>query len=232
MLTIIVIGFLLYVVRIKSKTQEIMRHMETVRSKFFTNITHEFRTPLTVILGLANRLSENTEKDYESNASLHTIIRQGEHLLNLVNQLLNISKVRSSIEEPDWRTGDIVAFIRMIVENLQIIAQQKHLNLIFASRQSFIQVDFVPEYFRKIMHNLLSNALKYTPKGGDIFVTATQEKDNVVIQIADSGKGIDKQDLPHIFETFCHISLRHFIKVTIHVWIWEREWGCHLSNRW
>lgn len=52
------------------------------------------------------------------------------------------------------------------------------------------------------MHNLLSNALKYTPKGGDIFVTATQEKDNVVIQIADSGKGIDKQDLPHIFETF------------------------------
>ena len=202
MLTIIVIGFLLYVVRIKSKTQEIMRHMETVRSKFFTNITHEFRTPLTVILGLANRLSENTEKDYESNASLHTIIRQGEHLLNLVNQLLNISKVRSSIEEPDWRTGDIVAFIRMIVENLQIIAQQKHLNLIFASRQSFIQVDFVPEYFRKIMHNLLSNALKYTPKGGDIFVTATQEKDNVVIQIADSGKGIDKQDLPHIFETF------------------------------
>lgn len=62
LLTIIVIGFLLYVVRIKSKTQEIMRHMETVRSKFFTNITHEFRTPLTVILGLANRLSENTEK--------------------------------------------------------------------------------------------------------------------------------------------------------------------------
>lgn len=202
LLTVTVIAILLYVVRMKSRTQEIMRHMETVRSKFFTNITHEFRTPLTVILGLANRLSENTEKDYESNASLHTIIRQGEHLLNLVNQLLNISKVRSSIEEPDWRTGDIVAFIRMIVENLQIIAQQKHLNLIFASRQSFIQVDFVPEYFRKIMHNLLSNALKYTPKGGDIFVTATQEKDNVVIQIADSGKGIDKQDLPHIFETF------------------------------
>ena len=202
LLTIIVIGFLLYVVRIKSKTQEIMRHMETVRSQFFTNITHEFRTPLTVILGLANRLSENTGKDHESNASLQTIIRQGDHLLNLVNQLLNISKVRSSIEEPDWRTGDIVAFIRMIVENFQIFAQQKHLNLIFASRQTFLQVDFVPEYFRKIMHNLLSNALKYTPKGGNIFVTATQEKDNVVIQIADSGKGIDKQDLPHIFETF------------------------------
>ena len=202
LLTIIVIGFLLYVVRIKSKTQEIMRHMETVRSQFFTNITHEFRTPLTVILGLANQLSEKTGKDQESSASLQTIIRQGNHLLSLVNQLLNISKVRSSIEEPDWRTGDIVAFIRMIVENFQIFAQQKHLNLIFASRQTFLQVDFVPEYFRKIMHNLLSNALKYTPKGGNIFVTATQEKDNVVIQIADSGKGIDKQDLPHIFETF------------------------------
>ncbi len=202
LLTIIIIGFLLYVVRIKSKTQKIMRHMEGVRSKFFTNITHEFRTPLTVILGLANRLSEKMEKDQESSASLQTIIRQGDHLLNLVNQLLNISKVRSSIEEPDWRTGDIVAFIRMIVENFQIFAQQKHLNLIFVPQQTFIQADFVPEYFRKIMHNLLSNALKYTPKGGHIYITATRERNNIVIQIADSGKGIDKEDLPHIFETF------------------------------
>ena len=202
LLTIIIIGFLLYVVRIKSRTQKIMRHMETVRNKFFTNITHEFRTPLTVILGLANQLSEKTEKDQESIASLQTIIRQGDHLLNLVNQLLNISKVRSSIEEPEWRTGDIVAFIRMIVENFQIFAQQKHLNLIFVPQQTFLQADFVPEYFRKVMHNLLSNALKYTPKDGHIFITATQEKNNLVIQIADSGKGIDRQDLPHIFETF------------------------------
>ena len=202
LLTIIVIGFLLYVVRIKSKTQKIMRHMETVRSKFFTNITHEFRTPLTVILGIAKRLSEKTGKDQEYIASLQTIIHQGDHLLNLVNQLLNISKVRSSIEEPDWRTGDIVAFIRMIVENFQIFAQQKHLDLIFVPQQTFLQVDFVPEYFRKIIHNLLSNALKYTPRGGRIFITTTQEKNNVLIQIADSGSGIDKQDLPHIFETF------------------------------
>lgn len=202
LLTIIVIGFLLYVVRIKSKTQKIMRHMETVRSKFFTNITHEFRTPLTVILGIAKRLSEKTGKDQEYIASLQTIIHQGDHLLNLVNQLLNISKVRSSIEEPDWRTGDIVAFIRMIVENFQIFAQQKHLDLIFVPQQTFLQVDFVPEYFRKIIHNLLSNALKYTPRGGRIFITTTQEKNNVLIQIADSGNGIDKQDLPHIFKTF------------------------------
>ncbi|HIY68439.1 MAG TPA: response regulator [Candidatus Alistipes intestinigallinarum] len=202
LLTIIVIGFLLYVVRIKSRTQKIMRHMETVRSKFFTNITHEFRTPLTVILGLANQLSEKTGTDQESSASLQTIIRQGDHLLSLVNQLLNISKVRSSIEEPDWRTGDIVAFIRMIVENFQIFAQQKYLNLIFVPQQTFLQADFVPEYFQKVMHNLLSNALKYTPKGGHIYITATQENNNLVIQIADSGKGIDKQDLPHIFETF------------------------------
>lgn len=202
LLTIIVIGFLLYVVRIKSRTQKIMRHMETVRSKFFTNITHEFRTPLTVILGLANQLSEKTGTDQESSASLQTIIRQGDHLLSLVNQLLNISKVRSSIEEPNWRTGDIVAFIRMIVENFQVFAQQKHLNLIFVPQQTFLQADFVPEYFRKIIHNLLSNALKYTPKGGHVYITTTEENNNLVIQIADSGKGIDKQDLPHIFETF------------------------------
>lgn len=202
LLTVTVIAILLYVVRVKSRTQKIMRHMETVRNKFFTNITHEFRTPLTVILGLANQLSEKTGKDQESSASLQTIIRQGNHLLSLVNQLLNISKVRSSIEEPDWRTGDIVAFIRMIVENFQIFAQQKHLNLIFVPQQTFLQADFVPEYFRKIIHNLLSNALKYTPKGGHVYITTTEENNNLVIQIADSGKGIDKQDLPHIFETF------------------------------
>ena len=202
LLTVTVIVILLYVIRIKSRTQKIMRHMETVRSKFFTNITHEFRTPLTVILGLANQLSEKTGKDQEYSASLQTIIRQGDHLLSLVNQLLNISKVRSSIEEPNWRTGDIVAFIRMIVENFQIFAQQKHLNLIFVPQQTFLQADFVPEYFQKVMHNLLSNALKYTPKGGHIYITATQDNNNLVIQIADSGNGIDKQELPHIFETF------------------------------
>ena len=74
--------------------------------------------------------------------------------------------------------------------------------MFFVPQQTILQADFVPEYFRKIIDNLLSNALKYTPKGGHVYITVAQENNNMVIQIADSGKGIDKQDLPHIFETF------------------------------
>lgn len=201
LLTLSALGFLLYALRMKSRTQRAMRSMERTRQDFFTNVTHEFRTPLTVILGLAENLRRETP-DAEMRSEMEVIVRQGNNLLELVNQLLDISKVRSEVGAPEWRTGDAVAYLRMIIENYRTYARQRLIDLEFTPSEVSITVDFVPTYLRKIARNLLSNAIKFTPRGGRVFVTAAREGQSLVITVADSGIGIEPQDLPHIFDAF------------------------------
>lgn len=126
-------GLLWYVSRMKSRHNRAMKQMEKVRSNFFTNVTHEFRTPLTVILGLLEQLQKGGMNREELQKSIETISRQGQSLLDLVNQLLEVSKVRSEVGEPEWRTGDVVAYIRMLIENYQVYAQQKRVDPSFYS---------------------------------------------------------------------------------------------------
>ena len=134
--------------------------------------------------------------------SIETISRQGQSLLDLVNQLLEVSKVRSEVGEPEWRTGDVVAYIRMLIENYQVYAQQKRVDLRFIPEEMSIMMDFVPEYLCKIIRNLLSNALKFTPKEGRVSLLMSRNKDKLMIYVVDTGVGIDAGDLPHIFDTF------------------------------
>jgi Signal transduction histidine kinase len=200
-LSLIAFGFMLYALRMKSRTQRLMRKMEQVKQSFFTNVTHEFRTPLTVILGLAEQLSKKC-KDGEEKHSLDTISRQGSNLLELVNQLLDISKVSSEVDTPDWKHGDVVAYINMIVENYRIYARQQRIDLVFTPAEVSIHMDFVPSYLKKIVRNLLSNAIKYTPRGGQVYLTLAQEGHELVMTVADTGVGIAAEDLPHIFDSF------------------------------
>ena len=200
-LAAIALGFLLYALRMKSKTQQAMQKMEQARQTFFTNITHEFRTPMTVILGLTDQLKQKVI-DEESQESLTTISRHGNSLLELVNQLLDVSRMRSAIGDPEWRNGDIVAYVGMVVENYRIYTRQQKIDLLFTSEEVAIAMDFVPPYLSKIMRNLLSNAIKFTPSGGHVYVTIAKRGQNTVITVADTGVGISAEDVPHIFESF------------------------------
>ena len=184
-------GLLWYVSRMKSRHNRAMKQMEKVRSNFFTNVTHEFRTPLTVILGLLEQLQKGGMNREELQKSIETISRQGQSLLDLVNQLLEVSKVRSEVGEPEWRTGDVVAYIRMLIENYQVYAQQKRVDLRFIPEEMSIMMDFVPEYLCKIIRNLLSNALKFTPKEGRVSLLMSRNKDKLMIYVVDTGVGID-----------------------------------------
>ena len=200
-LAMVAFAFLLYALRMKSRTQLVMRRIEQVKQNFFTNITHEFRTPLTVILGLAEQLGQQCKHENEK-SSLETISRQGNNLLELVNQLLDISKVSSEVDRPDWKHGDVVAYIDMIVENYRIYARQQRIDLEFVPAELSIHMDFAPSYFKKIIRNLLSNAIKYTPRGGQVYLTIAREGKEFVITVADTGVGITAEDLPHIFDSF------------------------------
>lgn len=196
------ISALIYALKIKARAQHIIKKNSLARQEFFTNVTHEFRTPLTVILGCAEQLRSAQESTGKSVAELDAISRQGQRLLTLVNQLLDIAKVRSAIGKADWRTGNMMAFIQMVVEHIRPQATKDLVELEYFPDEKEVQMEFVPDFMYKIMMNLLFNALKFTPKGGRIQIRSTVVKQHIRIRVEDTGCGIKAEDLPHIFEPF------------------------------
>ena len=203
LLAAVLIAFIWYALRTRIRTVKILRDVQTVRENFFTNITHEFRTPLTVILGQGQLLKNSTADNMDQVHAAATMIeRQGNSLLTLINQLLDIAKVKSAIGNPDWRQGNVVAYVAMLVESFADYARQKKIALNFRPAENEVQMDFVPNYMNKVMRNLLSNAFKYTPEGGRIEVSTRLQASTLDLRVADSGVGIDAKNLPHVFEPF------------------------------
>lgn len=195
------IASLVHTRRLRSKSHKALKELNKVRESFFTNITHEFRTPLTVILALSHDL-QHAEAGGDAKEIGSTIERQGQRILTLINQLLDISKIRSNIGVPDWRTGNMGAYIGMIVETYNDYAKHQGVRLQYISNDKESESDFVPDYITKIVTNLLSNALKYTPQYGTVSVQLQIEGKLVKLDVSDNGKGIAAENLPHVFEEF------------------------------
>ena len=198
---LLVVAALVYMSRIRRRSHQLLERMSRLREHFFTNITHEFRTPLTIILGLSHELQGFTGTPDEMDDKAKTIERQGNGLLMLINQLLDISKIKSSVGDPDWRNGNISAYLAMIAESYRDLANSKNINLQFFSKDN-VNMDFVPDYVVKVMNNLLSNAFKFTPAHGKVSVLCWREDDLLRVDVTDTGQGMDKESLKHVFEPF------------------------------
>lgn len=190
-----------YIQRVRARSFQALKKMNQLRENFFTNITHEFRTPLTLILGLSREIATNPKTDKNTLQKVEAIEKQGKNLLTFINQLLDISKIKSAVGDPDWRKGDLSAYLTMIVESYRDYAHSKDIELQFNSVGS-VETNFVPNYINKIMNNLLSNAFKFTPQYGKITVSLTTENKQLHIKVSDTGKGIAQEALPHLFELF------------------------------
>lgn len=198
---VIMLLLLNYIQRIRARNYKNMKKMNEIRENFFTNITHEFRTPLTVILGLSKDICTNELPLDRIREKALVIERQGKNLLTFINQLLDISKVKSSVGDPDWRHGNMTAYLTMIIESYRDYAAERKVELQFISKKVG-EMDFVPDYINKIMNNILSNAFKFTPSYGTITVSVWQEGQELKIDISDTGCGIAPEALPHLFELF------------------------------
>ncbi|MFA5588847.1 MAG: ATP-binding protein, partial [Mariniphaga sp.] len=201
----IITALLYYAYRQRTRSNKMLKKLEQIRTDFFTNITHEFRTPLTVIQGLNRQMQQNINlSEKEKTAFRAAIERQSNNLLNLVNQLLDVAKLRRGSDEPQWRRGDIAAYLQMTAEAFRLYAAEKEVNLMFYSDMPAREMDFIPSYIDKIVCNLLSNAIKHTDAGGkiDFVVSKGQRPDTITIRISDTGEGIPQKDMERIFDFF------------------------------
>ena len=207
--SLIITVLLYYAYRQRTRSNKLLKKLEQIRTNFFTNITHEFRTPLTVIQGLNRQiqLKENLSEK-EKTAFRVAIDRQSNNLLNLVNQLLDIAKLKRGSDEPQWKQGDIIAYLQMTAEAFRLYAGEKEVSLTFYSDTSIREMDFIPSYIDKIICNLLSNAIKYTQAGDkiDFSVNKGARSDTILIRITDTGEGIPQEDIKRIFDFFYQSS--------------------------
>lgn len=199
-LFLLLIGAIVYAYRVRLNSLQLKERMSQMRNLFFTNVAHEFRTPLTVILGLSEQLEKKKMSADVQQHMLKSINRQGSSLLKLVNQLLDVSKMAFKQDEPEWSHGDVAEYLRLLSEDYSDYATLHGVRLQLNTTPS--EIDFVQGYFDVIFRNLVSNSMKYTKKGGIIEVSGCIENDSFVMKVKDSGTGVPEQDLPYIFEMF------------------------------
>jgi len=191
-----------------------LKELDELKSRFFANITHEFRTPLTLLIGPAenalNRLPGMGADDLRG--VLLNVRRNGYRLLNLVNQLLDLSRLEAGKLRLAPVNGDFVAFLRYQVESCHSYAETRRIKMAFESDIPELSMAFDPEKIQTIVVNLLSNALKFTPEGGRIELRMTTnglpkgESSKIVLQISDTGSGIPADELNRVFDRFYQVD--------------------------
>lgn len=215
--------FIIYLIRAYDLKRQRLRHqldlehehaekleeVDKMKSRFFTNISHEFRTPLTLILGPAEQILSNHSDDMaKKNAGL--IKKNANNLLNLINQLLNLAKLDSRRLELNASKQNIIPFLKGMLISFESLATMNSINFNLDVSENELMVYFDREKMGTIIKNLISNAFKFTPNGHEICVSLRKENENsIVIKVKDTGIGISEEQLPKIFDRFYQVNTAH-----------------------
>ena len=185
-----------------------LQEIDELKSNFFANISHEFRTPLTLIIGPIKDLI-NTEKDLQKQENLNNIHRNADMLYGLVNQLMDLSKLEAGKMKLNTCEKDIVPIIKSLVQSFESLAERKKITLTFQSDKDEIILFIDVEKIEKIVINILSNAIKFTKEGKQIKVSLELVNEKVEIIISDEGIGIPKDRINNIFDRFYQVDGTH-----------------------
>ncbi|MBD2473159.1 response regulator [Nostoc sp. FACHB-145] len=188
--------------RLYQKTREQaerLLELDKQKTEFFQNISHEFRTPITLIQGpLESAVAAGEGLSHEQSA---IALRNSRRLLRLVNQLLDLQRLDAGRMQPSFRPCDLVEFVSQIVESFRPYCEKKGLHLVTDfSECPKVYLDM--EKFDKVVYNLLSNAMKFTPEDGTISVNLQAQGYHCILQVKDTGIGIVKEQIPLLFERF------------------------------
>ena len=189
---------------IEAQAEE-LRKLDKIKTRFFSNITHEFRTPLTLIIGPVEQLlKDNLPKP--ALRRLSGVAKNARQILILINQLLDLSKLESGQMKVEASHGDIIAYTRELTARFYPLAEQKGQRLAFISKWDHWETHFDQRKWDKIIYNLTANAIKFTPAGGAIQLSLSkltkQDKEWIRLIVKDTGQGIEKAHLGDIFSRF------------------------------
>ncbi|MFN8356162.1 MAG: response regulator [Spirosomataceae bacterium] len=186
----------------EQKQAERLAELDSLKTKFFANISHEFRTPLTLILSPLKEL----QKEFPKREVFNMMQKNANRLLSLINQLLDLSKLEAGKMESQKHRGDLAQFLKYVFSSFESLAQHK--NIFFQCEQSHQNyvTEFDQDKVEKIVTNLLSNAFKFTQENGRIKVRVDFADEQTVLQIQDYGIGIEASRLPHIFDRFYQVE--------------------------
>ncbi len=211
----------------KLETQK-LKELDTLKTNFYTNITHEFRTPLTVILGMTNQIRSNPGKYIEK--GVHLIRKNGFQLLHLVNQMLDLSKLEAKSMQVNLIQQDIIPFVRQTIEPFSYLSKEKNVAFYFHTDLEELWMDFDSEKMESLIGNLLTNAIKYSPSGASIHFDVSEysnhkfenitgfsplqgnyicAENGLKLTIRDTGQGISENELPLIFNRYYQVEKKN-----------------------
>lgn len=174
----------------------------TRKLQFFTNVSHEIKTPLTLILGPLNKLSKELPPDSPLADDIHIIKKNADRLKRVVSQLLDFRKVESNKMDMRVTEIDLVTFIEDVSSYFDNMAQSKQIQYSFQHDVSSVMLWVDTDKMEKILANLLSNAFKFTPDGGTVTIRLQDHAGYVILSVEDNGKGIQPQNLSSVFDQF------------------------------
>ncbi len=210
---LLIIYFVNFQLRRQREKQEAanLKALDAFKNNLYTNITHEFRTPLTIILGMIEQMEKQPKRMLKTGFEL--IRRNGANLLYLINQILELQKLESGSLKVQMQQGDVVSFLRNIFDQFRAFAQSKNQQIEWVTNINSLNMDYDPEKLLRIVSNLLSNAIKYTPEQGQVTLSVSSgskpelENDQcLILSIQDTGPGIPQDQIPHIFDRFYQAS--------------------------
>lgn len=181
------------------------KDLEENKNRMFINIAHEIRTPLTILLGLTEEVRSAAGVALESKTKL--MQQSGQQLLNVVQQILDLSKLEEKRLELNLKYGDIGAFIRYVAEPFQTIFRSRDITFVLQAPEQPVFMSFDPQYVQPLVSNLLSNALKFTAQGGIISLRLSQDdSDHITMSVEDTGIGIAPEHLDRIFDRYYQVQ--------------------------
>lgn len=180
--------------------------IDDLKTKLYTNITHEFRTPLTVIMGMAEEIKENPELRLLDGTE--KIKKNSKLLLRLVDQILDYNKLESGMMPVNMVQGDLISHVKVFIDSFQTVAKSKNIKIHFSSNAKAFVTDFDPELIYHILSNLISNAINFSEEGKNITITLevdTTNKGWYYIKVKDEGIGIKKEALNNLFNRYYRV---------------------------
>lgn len=193
-----------------NSAQNELRKTDELRRDLMANVSHDLKTPLTMIKAYAEMARDlNDEKREKRHDNLNVIIEEVDRLTVLVNDILDLSKLQSNIEDLKLESVDLVALIENILNRYKIYTELEDYNFIFTHNKDKIMVEADNKKLEQVIYNLVNNAINYTGNDNKIFIRVTDKDDRILVEIIDTGKGIKKDDINLIWDKYYKNKKKH-----------------------